>query len=718
MQIVRIGSGLGQLALIFGAMVALGATSAWAASTSDYTEQQAHAGSKAYSGKCAECHGANMQGKAGPALKGKAFEKSLKFSHRDAKSLYKYIASQMPKDHPGSLSQKQYIDIFSYILDQNGYPSGNKALSKKRLSKVDLLPMPKSGNNASASSGKKSAANTSKEGAGKSGGKQAQVKTTERESNGESQRKVTARTLNSFPEKAKVAVTDQQMRQASQSKENWMLHGRTYDNQRYSPLTQINADNVKSLVPAALLQTGQTASFETTPIVVDGVMYLTTPVVNNKLKVMAVDASNGRRLWTTSYKVGLQKLCCGAENRGVAVGYGHVFLATTDAELVALDAKTGKKIWETQVADPRAGYSETMAPQIYDGKVIVGSAGGEWPVRGFVAAYDARSGKQDWRWHSTDPKTFAGGSWKKGGGMVWTTPAIDPKRGLVIFSVGNPNPDLNGNSRKGDNLYTNSIVALHAKTGEIAWHYQEVKHDVWDYDAVSNVVLFDTKNRDGKTVPAAGEAGKVGYVFVVNRETGKLIRKSEPFVMTNENMFKAPTKKGIKILPGANGGAEWSPPAYSPQTSDVYVLGLNQLMTYTTSKVNTVKGQMRLGSTFKNVEKNGLQSGNVTAVNVDTGKVDWQHKTAQPMMGGALATAGNLVFAGEGNGQFDALDAKTGKTLWHFQLGAGVNAPPITYEVDGTQYVAVAAGGNFQIDFPRGDTVAIFKLSQQTASTQ
>ncbi len=514
----------------------------------------------------------------------------------------------------------------------------------------------------------------------------------------------------SLPESADVSVTNDQMGNAEKDGKNWLLHGRTYSNQRYSPLSQIDADNVKHLTPAAMVQTGMTASFETTPVVVNGVMYVTTPMVNSKMKVMALNAATGAKLWSTTYDVGATKLCCGPVNRGVGVGYGDVFVATPDAKLLALNAKTGALDWQTKVADPRAGYSETMAPQVYDGMVIVGSAGGEWPIRGFVAAYNAKTGKQIWRWHSTDPKSYEGDSWKNGGGMVWTTPAIDPKRGLVIFAVGNPNPDLNGTHRKGDNLYTDSLVALHAKTGKLDWAYQEVKHDVWDYDAVSNVVLFDTKNAEGKTVPAVGEAGKVGNFFVVNRETGKLIRKSVPFVMTNDNMFKAPTKAGVKILPGANGGSEWSPPAYSPTTHDAYILGLNQLMNFKTEGSVTIPGQMRLGSTFKNVKQEGIQNGTFTAMNVDTGKIDWQAKVPQPMMGGALATAGNLVFVGEGNGWFDAFNAKTGKKLWHFQLGAGVNAPPISYEVNGKQYIAVPAGGNFQLDYPRGDLIAIFKL--------
>ena len=229
--------------------------------------------------------------------------------------------------------------------------------------------------------------------------------------------------------------------------------------------------------------------------------------------------------------------------------------------------------------------------------VIIGSAGGEWAIRGFVAAYDARSGNQRWRWNATDPKTYGGTSWQRGGAMVWTTPAIDPQTDQVIFSTGNPNPDLDGTPRKGDNLCSDSIVSLDVHTGKLKWYYQEVKHDVWDYDAVSPVVLFDV-TVNGKTVPAAGEAGKVGWFYIVDRTHGQADPQLRPYVKMSKNMFSTPTAKGVKMLPGANGGAEWSPPAYSPQTQNVYVLAMDQLMHFTTKPVATATGLIRLGSAF------------------------------------------------------------------------------------------------------------------------
>jgi alcohol dehydrogenase (cytochrome c) len=653
-----------------------------APSAGDYTREQAQIGAQIYSGSCSVCHGSRLQGGAAPALTGPAFAQSLKATYSTASALFALISTQMPVNNPGSLSKQQYTQVLAFILAKNGYPAGSAPLDVAHLDEVALLPYPNQD------------------------AKTAPDANLEIANIGSANRLL----VGALPEKAAVTISDTMMGSVDSHPTDWLLHGRDYSNQRFSPLKDINAGNVSSLAPVALVQTGITSSFETTPIVVNGIMYATTPVVDNKMKVLAIHANSGDIIWESTYTLGDFKICCGPVNRGAAVGYGNVYVVTLDDRLIALDAASGEVRWNVAVADPSVGYSETMAPQVYKGKIIVGSAGGEWPIRGFVAAFDATTGKEVWRWHSTDPKSFAGEAWQRGGGMVWTTPAIDAVRDLIIFSTGNPNPDLYGAGRKGDNLYTDSIVALHASTGQLAWYFQEVPHDVWDYDAVSNVVLFDTVDH-GQTVPAAGEAGKTGWFYIVNRNTGKLIRRSDAFVDQSKNMFAQPTMEGVQMLPGANGGAEWSPPAYSPLTHAVYILGMNQLMTFTTGKDPGFQpGTMRLGSSFTNVEKDPLQNGVFTAINVDTGAVAWQYKAKQPLIGGALATAGNLVFMGEGDGYFDAFDATSGAKLWRFNLGAGVNAPPITYMVDGVQYVAVAAGGNFQMGFPFGDTIAIFKL--------
>lgn len=655
-----------------------------------YTTAEAAAGSTVYAQSCAQCHGTNLQGQSGPPLTGASFN----HGYPTPEKLYDFIRTQMPYNAPGSLSSTQYHEVTAYLLQKNGR-LGGEVTGKSGASKG--TPAPKAGVGHGHVTGKSGAT----KGTPPPGSQPAY----------EIQRAAPpqTKTVSAIPASARINITDSMMLGAAHDSADWLIDGRTYDNTRYSPLTQITASNIRNLYPVGMVQTGMTASFETTPIVTDGIMYLTTPTVNNQMKVMAVNAATGQTYWDTTFNETTFQICCGPVNRGPAVAYGMVYFDTLDDKLVALDARTGKQRWQTAVALASGGYSETLAPLVYDGMVIVGSAGGEWALRGFIAAYDAHTGRQRWRYYTTVPSTYSGTSWKTGGAMPWTTPALDPQRGLLVFSTGNPNPDLNGGGRKGDNRWSDSIVALDVHTGKFKWGYQEVKHDVWDYDAVSPVLLFNV-TQNGRTIPAAGEPGKVGWVFIVNRETGALIHKSAPYVRMSSNMFSMPTKAGVKMLPGANGGAEWSPSSYSPQTHYMYILAMDQLMNFTVGPPEAEQGHLRLGSAFRNVAPGGLQDGRFVAVDMDTGKVAWTAMTPQPLIGGALVTAGNLAFMGEGDGWFDAYDARTGQRVWRYNLGAGVNAPPVAYEVNGEEYIAVAAGGNFQLGYPYGDSVVIFKL--------
>jgi PQQ-dependent dehydrogenase (methanol/ethanol family) len=429
--------------------------------------------------------------------------------------------------------------------------------------------------------------------------------------------------------------------------------------------------------------------------------------------------------------------CCGPNNRGVAISGDRLFMGTLDSKLVALDAKTGKLLWETQIADPEQGYSETMAPTVVEDKVLIGTNGGEYGIRGFVKAFNATNGQLLWTFY-TIPETGQEGVWattdatgrdmkrniaaekqqlaakggdfyKTLGGGVWMTPAIDRKTRTVYFVVGNPSPDLYGAIRPGDNLYTDSLVAVDLDSGKYKWHSQYVAHDVWDLDAASPPILVDVRDKDGKMVPGVIHGGKTGHVYVNDRATGKLIRYSQAMI-PQEDMWTLPTEAGARMLPGANGGVEWSPMAFDPQTRLAYAANLHQPMTYQVAEVAYPGGsKLWLGGAFKTIPSE-QQWGKLSAVNIDTGKVAWDFKTEQPLIGGVLATAGGLVFNGEGNGLFRAFDASTGKKLWEFQCGAGVNAPAVSYSVNGKQYVAVAAGGNTQLDFKRGNTVLVFAL--------
>jgi len=484
-------------------------------------------------------------------------------------------------------------------------------------------------------------------------------------------------------------VTDQMLANAPADAKNWLSYGKDYSNTRYTTSKKVNAQNVGTLVPRWVYQTGgPIGSFETTPLVVDGVMYLTTPFNH----AMALDARTGKQLWRYEHKQGADPIiCCGPNNRGLAAAYGRVYMATLDAHLVALDQKTGKVVWDVQVDDPTSGYSLTIAPLAYKGMIIVGNSGAEYGVRGFVDAYNATDGKRVWRfwtipdtgwegtWSPTTPEgeklnrdldkekaDFAKDpdAWKRGGGSTWMTPAVDPATDTLFIMVGNPSPDLDGSVRPGDNLYTESMVALDVKTGSYKWHYQYVPHDVWDLDAVSPAVLFET-TAGGRRVKVVGHAGKTGWFYIHDRATGKLIRRSQAFVphITHSAPFD--------------------------------------------------RGKLWLGSAFVAIPGEE-QSGTFTAIDVNTGKIAWQNKLPDPLIGGALATAGGVVFTGgDGTGNFYAFDAKTGKELWRFQCGAGVNAAPISFEVDGEQFIAVAAGGNFQLRFPYGDSVFIFGLPKR-----
>ena len=524
---------------------------------------------------------------------------------------------------------------------------------------------------------------------------------------------------------AGLTADDSVLARAASDRDNWRLHGRTYDNQRFSPLTGINRRTLGKLQLVHVLHTGVANSFEATPLVIDGVLYLVTATNH----VQAWDAVTGKQLWAWQpEKLDFTEACCGPQARGVAMAYGKVYTALFDGHLVALDAKTGKMIWQTDPEkthpEPKHYYTYTQAPQVYDGMVIIGTAGTEYETRGMLEAYDAQTGAKLWEFRTTAAPGEPGGdtwkndAWKFGGGSIWNTPAVDVKNDLLVFSTGNPNPDYQGDSRPGDNAYTDSIVAVHAHTGKLAWWYQEVPHDLWDYDASAPVMLFDAKDASGKTVPAAGQAGKVGNVFIVNRLTGKLLHKSEPFVEQSANMFSPPSRTGTTLLPGVNGGSLWQPPAFSPRTHYFYVLGSNIPMTFTTidfpdSKPGGPWVGRHTGGVMKRAD--GPQSGTLTAIEVNSGKIAWQYKSPQPIYGGVLATASDLVFAGEMSGDFSAFDARSGEKLWTHHFERAVCSPSMTYRVKGVQYIAVGVngcrGGHVPTGTPQfGDEVAIFAL--------
>ncbi len=535
----------------------------------------------------------------------------------------------------------------------------------------------------------------------------------------------------------------------------WASYGNNPGGMRYVETDKLNASNVKQLKPAWIFHTNVVndhTSFEAQPIVVDGVLYVTSP--HNH--VFAIDAATGELKWTYNPedmpKLSELAICCGQVNRGVAVGDGKVFVGRLDGNLVALDANSGEVAWKVKVADPQEKYTLTAAPQFIDGKVIIGPAGGEFGVRGYVDAYDAQSGERAWRFYTVPGPgeaghdTWAGESWKTGGATVWTTPMADPELGLVYVTTGNPGPDLNGSERAGDNLYSDSVLALDKDTGTLKWHFQEIHHDLWDYDSAQPVHLF-TLNKNGEEIPALGHANKNGYYFVLDRRTGEPIydvtetevptwpdwqnaSKTQPVPDTDPlipqevektpeglvsaPMWTPPNQKPQLIQPGFEAGPEWSASAYSPRTKYAYIqAGGYEPWLYHADPDHPNS----LGSTAVDRIPGVANWGLIDAVDTTTGKIVWQKRFPQKVVAG-LMVVGDLVFVGESNGKFNALDAKSGDILWTYEPAhkgvGGANGSAAAYEIDGRVYVVMAFGGNNQArssqKSPPGDALIAFAV--------
>ena len=486
--------------------------------------------------------------------------------------------------------------------------------------------------------------------------------------------------------------------------DSWVTYGKNYAGWRYSPLTQVNAANASRLAPAWVLQGGANGN-ETTPLVYGGVMYLTS----SSNHAAAVDARTGKPLWSYSKlpPKGLG-LCCGEVNRGFAALGDRLFKVNIEDSLIALDARSGSVLWETTIEDYKKGYSGTLAPLVIKDKVLVGTAGAEFGIRGFVDAYFAASGKRAWRFYTVAGKgepggeTWGGDSWTRGGGSTWITGTYDPDLNLTYWGTGNPGPDMNGDVRPGDNLYTCSVVALDADTGKLKWHFQFTPHDLHDWDAISDPVLVDL-TIGGRKVKALIQANRNGFFYALDRTNGKmLLAKAYTKVTWADSIGpdgrpklvagQDPTEEGNKSCPGLGGGHNWQATAYSPQTGLYYFGTTDGCHMYFKTKYDYLEGQWYQLSTVDGV-RNEPSTGAVVAIDPATGNTKWRYEMLHSPSAGMLATAGGLVFTGDHFGYLIALDARTGKVLWKFQTGGSISAPPISYALDGKQYIAVAAGG-------------------------
>jgi alcohol dehydrogenase (cytochrome c) len=531
-------------------------------------------------------------------------------------------------------------------------------------------------------------------------------------------------------------VTYERLLNARSEPHNWLTYYGDYDGKRYSPLDQINTENVHQLKPAWVFQGvpdgffagSSTYSFETAPIVVDGVMYIS----GWDSWLWALDARTGTELWRYKHEVPYDtSLCCGNVNRGVAVAQGKVFLATLNAHLVALDASTGRLIWDSVSGDVRAGESATQAPLVVKNMVILGSSGGEFGVRGHLDAYDIESGTRVWRTY-TVPKPGEPGSetwpadseaWTRGGGNPWITGTFDPELNLLYYGTGNPAPDFDGEVREGDNLYTDSVVAVNPDNGGIVWHYQYTPHDLWDYDSTMENILFDQNGRK-----LLGHFNKNGYFFVLDRTNGELANVT-PFVdritwgeIDSSGKVTAkvyPEREGepVHFWPGPAGAKEWTHAAYNPNTELFYV-PVQDVGGEATRRRREFKESIPYWGAAVQVDTDNM-AGSVRAID-SSGNIVWSWRSERPMCASVLTTAGDLVFAGESTGEYNAYHARTGELLWQFQMGSGHHSSPTTYSVDDRQYIVVPAGwGGWVEGFlpgmlgaPHGNTFMAFALPE------
>jgi alcohol dehydrogenase (cytochrome c) len=485
---------------------------------------------------------------------------------------------------------------------------------------------------------------------------------------------------------------------------NWLTYSGNYLGQRHSPLRQITPDNVAQLRPLWVYQTSAAHGFEATPLVDGDVMYISEPPSD----VTALDTRTGRPLWKYERKLPeSMPLCCGRVNRGVAVLDDLVYIGTLDAHLVALDAKSGQVRWDVQVADYKVGISMTAAPLALKGKVILGMAGGEYGVRGFLDAYDAKTGDRLWRFWTVpvagEPgaETWAGESWKQGSSTTWVTGAYDPETNLVYWGTGNPGPDWNGDVRKGDNLYSDCIVALDADTGKLKWYFQFTPHDTHDWDSVQVPVLADGEVR-GEPRRLVLFANRNGFYYVLDRESGKFLAgkayvkqtwasglddNGRPMVLPNTS----PTVDGNTVYPSLGGGTNWQSPAYNPELHLFFVAAREMGNVYYKGAADFKAGNLYNGGGAQNVP--GEEPfGAIRAFQPETGDLKWEFLLHSTPGGGVLSTAGGLVFGGTGEGDIFALDATNGKPMWHFQAGGTMRSNAISYESEGRQRIAVTAG--------------------------
>jgi len=635
--------------------------------------------------ECAACHGAALTGGGAPPLTGRAFESSWSHPQVTLDDMLFLTRTTMPPRAAGTVSPEDHLAVFAFILSLNGYPAGDMPL---RIDSPALQQPPRWAG--------QFASTTAVGGVGLAGG-------------------ALATSLPDFVEGDPSAARasggpDQDTLDAAADSTEWLIYTHDYAGTRYSTLDQINTTNAGSLTPACVFQVGESDNFQSGPLVYRGTMYVTT-----WRSTIALDAATCRAKWRHRWDPRGDTLW--ERNRGVALKDGRLIRGTPDGYLLALSAETGALLWARRIAHVEDGETLTMAPLVYDDLVVIGPAGSENNIQGWVGAFRLSDGSPVWRFN-TVPKPGEAGyeTWQNpagipmGGGAVWTSFSLDTATGDLCVAVTNPSPDLPVHLRKGDNLYTNSIVCLDVRSGQRRWHLSLVPNDSHDWDLTHASPLIDT-TIDGKPRKLVVTAGKDGILRTLDRVTREVLYSTP--VTTIENSRIAITTTPTRACPGVLGGVEWSDPAYNPATSLVYVPAVDWCTTFTAfAETRYIPGKLYLGGTVE-MDPPEQSQGWLTAIDVRTGAVKWKYQSPRPMVASVTTTAGNLVMAGELTGDFLIFDARTGTELYRFNTGGPMGGGIVTYAVDGAQYIAATSGSpsNFWVDeFPGSPTLVVFKL--------
>jgi PQQ-dependent dehydrogenase (methanol/ethanol family) len=638
-----------------------------------FTAAQAASGEALYQRSCAGCHGASLSGGTAPALTGPAFEASWGNPRLTLGDLFFVARTTMPPRASNTVTADDHAAIFAHILKVNGFPAGGSTLTaaSERLEAAHLRP----------------------EG----------TRAPER-----------AAAPEFIPGAAGAAPAaggpDQATLSRAAESTDWLFHTHDYDGSRFSPLQEINTTNVARVAPVCMFQVGERDNFQTGPIVYNGTMYVTTMI-----STIALDAATcrvkWRHRWQTRDDLGFQR------NRGIGIKDGRVIRGTPDGYLLALNAETGTQLWARQVARPADGETFTMAPVIFEDLVLIGPAGSENNLQGWVGAFRVNDGSQVWRFNTVPKQGEAGfETWKNpkgipmGGGAVWTSFALDTQNGDLHVAVTNPAPDLPVHLRQGDNLYTNSIIVLDVRTGTLRWHRQLVVNDSHDWDVTHATPMF-TAPINGAARRLVATAGKDGMLRALDRETHRVLWETP--VTTRENAETPVITTPLRACPGVLGGSQWNGPAYSRGTHMLYVAAVDWCSTFSADEqVRFIPGKLYMGGR-SDLDPPDKSQGWLTAVDASTGAVKWKYRSPRPMVAAVTATAGNLLLTGELTGDFVAFDARSGDALYRFNTGGPVGGGVVTYAAGGRQFIAVASGSpsNFWVErSPGAPTVVVFAL--------